>query len=406
MNKIYYNETNYDNNEIDAVIDVLKNQSHTLVGGKYSKKFEQEIGKIFGKKYAAFVNSGSSANLLALSSLNLPKNSEVITPALTFSTTISPILQLNLVPSLVDIEINTLNIDVNKIESAINKNTSAIMIPNLIGNLPDLKRISEIAKKYSIPFIEDSADTIGYKYDGNNTGPLSDIVTTSFYASHIITCAGIGGMVCTNDKKLYENMIITRGWGRSSELFSADSQIPIDKNIKDRFNIKVDKVTYDRKFVFEKKGYNFFAPEICAAFGYEQLKKFRSLYKKRKDNFNYIMSYLKQNLSNYFIFPKEDSKIDTIWLAFPLILNDQINQTRTELQVYLENKNIQTRPIFSGNITRQPILNDEQYKTNNSTFDNADYIMKNGMLVGCHPKLEKENLDYICTSIRSFFINQ
>ena len=403
MNKIYYNETNYNEDEILAVVETLKEQPHTLVGGKYSEIFEKKISNIFGKKYGVFVNSGSSANLLALASLNLPKGTEVITPALTFSTTISPILQLGLIPSLIDIDVDTLNIKSENIESAINNNTSAIMIPNLIGNLPNLKKISEIAKKYSLPFIEDSADTIGHTYEGQNTGKLSDLVTTSFYASHIITCAGIGGMICTNDKDIYENIVMLRGWGRSSELYSADSLASVDENLKDRFNIKINEMTYDRKFVFQKKGYNFFAPEICAAFGCKQLEKFDFLFEKRSKNFDYIKSSLKKMLSNQLIFPKDDKNIKTIWLAYPIILNEEINASRTDLQLFLEKKNIQTRPIFSGNITRQPMLAGEKFKTNNSNFENADYIMKNGMLVGCHPKLNKQNLDYICSSIKDFF---
>ncbi len=202
MKKIFYNETNYNYEEIKAVTNVLKNQSHTLVGGKCTDEFEKKICSLFGKKYGVFVNSGSSANLLALASLDLPKGSEVITPCLTFATTVSPIIQLGLIPSFIDIDIRTLNINVDKIQSAINKNTSAIMIPNLIGNLPDWNKIHEIAKKNSIPIIEDSADTVGYKIRNKNTGNLSNLVTTSFYASHIITCAGIGGMVCTDDIKL------------------------------------------------------------------------------------------------------------------------------------------------------------------------------------------------------------
>ena len=401
--KIFYNQTNYDEEEINAVIDVLKTQSFSLVSGKKSLEFEKKISDIFGKKFGIFVNSGSSANLLALACLDLEKGSEIITPCLTFSTTISPMLQLGLVPSLVDVDIRTLNIKVRDIEACINKNTKAIFVPNLIGNVPDWEEISKIAKKYNLYVVEDSADTIGYDFKGGNTSLLSDISTTSFYGSHIITCAGIGGMACTNNPELYEKMKIIRGWGRSSELFLPDASLSIEDNLKDRFDIEIDGINYDKKFIFEKEGYNFFAPEVCAAFGLAQLKKFNDFFSKRVANFNYLKSYIAKNLSDFIITPEETKGVKTNWLAYPIILKEGQKNLRTTLQIFLERKNIQTRTIFSGNITRQPIMKGKVFKTNNSKFENSDYIMKNGMLVGCHPKLDNEDLDYICKSLSDFF---
>jgi CDP-4-dehydro-6-deoxyglucose reductase, E1 len=402
-NKIFYNQTNYGDEEIDAVVEVLKTQSFSLVSGKKSLEFEKEISGMFGKKFGLFVNSGSSANLLALASLDLNKGSEIITPCLTFSTTISPILQLGLIPSLVDVDIRTLNIKVQDIEKCINKNTKAIFVPNLIGNVPDWDEIKKIAKKYNLHLIEDSADTIGYDFRGSNTGQLSDISTTSFYGSHIITCAGIGGMACTNDPELYEKMKIVRGWGRSSELFSPDASLSIEDNLKDRFDIEINGMSYDKKFIFEKEGYNFFAPEICAAFGLIQLKRFDEFFTKRVANFNYLKNSITNKLSNYIITPEETKGVKTNWLAYPIILRESEKNLRTNLQIFLERKNIQTRTIFSGNITRQPIMDGKVYRTNEFKFENADYIMKNGMLVGCHPKLEQVDLDYICNSLIEFF---
>ena len=402
-NKIFYNQTNYGDEEIDAVVEVLKTQSFSLVSGKKSLEFEKEISGMFGKKFGLFVNSGSSANLLALASLDLNKGSEIITPCLTFSTTISPILQLGLIPSLVDVDIRTLNIKVQDIEKCINKNTKAIFVPNLIGNVPDWDEIKKIAKKHNLYLIEDSADTIGYDFRGSNTGQLSDISTTSFYGSHIITCAGIGGMACTNDPELYEKMKIVRGWGRSSELFSPDASLSIEDNLKDRFDIEINGMSYDKKFIFEKEGYNFFAPEICAAFGLIQLKRFDEFFTKRVANFNYLKNSITNKLSNYIITPEETKGVKTNWLAYPVILRESEKNLRTNLQIFLERKNIQTRTIFSGNITRQPIMDGKVYRTNEFKFENADYIMKNGMLVGCHPKLEQVDLDYICNSLIEFF---
>ena len=190
--KIYYGKAVYNNKEISAVIKVLKKKSLTLVDGPSVKDLEKKIVKLFGKKYGLMVNSGSSANLLALASFNFKKGSEIITPTLTFSTTVSPIYQLGLIPHFIDVEKNKFIADIGQIEKCINKKTVAIMIPNLLGNIPEWKEISKIAKKYNLKVIEDSADTIGYSYNNSNTGRYSDVVTNSFYASHIITGAGIG----------------------------------------------------------------------------------------------------------------------------------------------------------------------------------------------------------------------
>ena len=401
-NKIFYNETNYDKSEINAVVDVLRHSKHSLVGGTNTKNFESKVSKMFGKKYGLFVNSGSSAILLALAALDLPKNAEIITPSLTFSTTISPILQLGLIPKLVDVEIDTLNIDISKITKAISKKTKAVLIPNLMGNIPNWSRIKKLLNKREIYIIEDSADTIGYSINKKNTGNITDITTTSFYASHIITCGGIGGMVCTNNKKIFEKMKIIRGWGRSSELFAADSKQSIADNINSRFNIKIDDIEYDRKFLFSEPGYNFLAPEICAAFGLAQLKKFKTLYRKRVKNFEYLKSLFYKKLRNKLILPNQNKNVDTIWLAYPIILKKNNNKLRNKLQIHLEKNNIQTRPIFSGNITRQPLLRNKKYISSQKNFSSADYIMKNGLLVGCHPKLNKKDLDYIYKKISDF----
>ena len=277
--KIYYGKAVYDNKEINAVLKVLRNNSLSLIDGPNVKKLEKEISKLFGKKYALMVNSGSSANLLALSSFNFKKGSEIITPNLTFSTTVAPIFQLDLIPKFIGVEKQKFIADISHIEKAISNKTVAIMIPNLIGNIADWNKIYSIAKKYKLKVIEDSADTIGYKLNGKNTGKLSDVVTNSFYASHIINGAGTGGIVCFNDSKLYQKAKLLRGWGRSSATFNES------ENINKRFNIKVDGVDYDAKYVFSDAGYNFLPSEISAAFALVQLKKLKDNIRKRKKNF-------------------------------------------------------------------------------------------------------------------------
>ena len=211
--KVFYGKAVYGKEEIQASLSVLKKKSLSLIDGPSVKNLEGKISSTFGKKFGLMVNSGSSANLLALASLNLKKGSEVITPTLTFSTTVAPIYQLGLVPHFIDVGPNNFVAKIEQIENAINKKTRAIIIPNLLGNVPDWSKIHKISKKYKLKVIEDSADTIGYKLNGRNFGRYSDISTNSMYASHIITGAGFGGMVCFNDKKLYDKAKLLRGWG-------------------------------------------------------------------------------------------------------------------------------------------------------------------------------------------------
>ena len=314
--KVYYGKAVYGPNEINAVLKVLKNKSLSLMDGENVKILEKKVSKLFGKKFGLMVNSGSSANLLGLASLDLKKGSEIITPSLTFSTTVAPIYQLGLIPHFIGVEENKFVANVAQIEKSINKNTSAIMIPNLLGNLPDWEKIYKLAKKYQLKIIEDSADTIGYSYKNKNTGKFSDIVTNSFYASHIITGAGFGGMVCFNDKKLYEKAKLLRGWGRSSSLFNESEEI--DK----RFNVKIDGIEYDSKYIFNDIGYNFLPSEISAAFALEQLKKLNSIVKKRMSNFELIKNFFRK-YQEYFKLPNQFKFVKTGWLAFPLVIKEK-----------------------------------------------------------------------------------
>ena len=388
MKKIFYGRAIYDQKEISAVNRVLKKESLTLIDGKNVKKLESVIAKIFGKKYGLMVNSGSSANLLALSSLKLKKGSEVITPTLTFSTTVAPIYQLGLIANFVGVLNNKFIADPEQIKRAVNKNTSAIMIPNLLGNIADWKAIYDIAKKKNIPVIEDSADTIGYRYKSGNTGRLSDIVTNSFYASHIISGAGFGGIVCFNDYKKYKFAKLLRGWGRSSATFNES------ESSKKRFNIKISGIDYDKKYIFKEFGYNFLPSEISAAFALEQVKKLTNNIRVRQKNFNYIRKFF-SNYSNYFKLPESYSFVKTPWLAFPLVIIPNKKFKRKQLQIYFEDNNIQTRTIFTGNILKQPVMYKKKYKKNSNSEFIANDVMKNGILIGCHQGLKKNDLDYI-----------
>ncbi len=399
MKKIFYGRAVYNQREINAVTKVLKNSSLSLMDGTNVKLFEKKISNLFGKKHGLMVNSGSSANLLALSSLGLKKNSEIITPLLTFSTTVAPIYQLGLIPRFVDVDLNSLQIDIDLIQRNINKNTSAILVPNLIGNVSDWRYLHNIAKKNNIFLIEDSADTVGYTINKKKTGKFSDIVTTSFYASHIITGAGFGGMVCFNSKKHYEKGLLLRGWGRSSSTFKET------ENIKDRFKKKIYGMRYDGKYIFEEMGYNFLPSDIAAAFGLVQLTKLKKNIARRVYNFNFLIKNLKK-YSRYIYFMTIHKKVKTAVLAFPIIIKNNKLFSREEMQIFLEKNNIQTRTIFTGNILRQPVMKSRKFKVDKSRGKNSDRIMRNGILLGCHHGLEKKDLVYMIKTIQKFFLSK
>ena len=394
MKKIYYGYAVYDRKEINAVNEVLTKNNLTLIDGPSVKLFEKNVAKLFGKRFGLMVNSGSSANLLAIASLKLKKGSEIITPTLTFSTTVAPIYQLGMVPHFVDVEMNKFIINTEQIEKAINKKTKAIIVPNLLGNIPNYKKIYKIAKKYKLKIIEDSADTIGYTVNKKTFGKFTDVATTSFYASHIVTGAGFGGMACFNDKKLYEEAKILRGWGRSSAIFNES------EDIKKRFSAKVSGIPYDGKYIFLRMGYNFLPSEISAAFGLQQIKKLNNNISIRTKNFKYLKNFFSK-FQEYVNLPITNLNARTPWLAFPLTIKKNKKFNRRDMQIYFEKNNIQTRTIFTGNILRQPIMKNLKYKSIKNSSLISDNVMENGILLGCHHGMKLSDLKYMC----KIFIN-
>ena len=393
MKKIYYGKAVYDKKEINAVINVLKNSSLSLIDGKRVKEIEKKVSNIFGKKYGLMVNSGSSANLLALSSFKFKKGSEIITPNLTFSTTVAPIYQLGLIPHFIGVEENKFVSDASQIEKCINKKTVGLMIPNLLGNIADWKQIYQIAKKYNLKIIEDSADTIGYTVNNKNLGQYSDITTNSFYASHIINGAGTGGIVCFNDFNLYERAKLLRGWGRSSATFNES------ENASKRFNVKVSGIDYDAKYIFSDLGYNFLPSEISAAFALQQIKKLKNNISIRNKNFRYLKDFFK-DYTEYFKLPEQNIGVRTAWLAFPLVIKKNKKFNRKKMQIFFEKRNIQTRTIFTGNILKQPVIKNRNYKKHKKCDKIANDVMKNGILLGCHQGMNKSELKYICSTFK------
>lgn len=378
--------------EIAAVIAVLR--SSTQMGSKV-RSFERKIAETFGKAHGVMVNSGSSALFLSVEILDIPNGMEVITPALTFATTVSCLVKTGLVPSFVDAEEGTFCIDSTKIEPMISEKTRAVCIPNLIGNLPSWREIHALCRKYKLKIIEDSADTLGATLNGEPTGTFSDISITSFYGSHIINAAGNGGMLCSDDQTLTDKARLLRSWGRSSSLF-IDSE-----NIDARFNVKVDGMEYDAKFVFEEIGYNLEPSEIGAAFGLVQLKYLQQNIVQRERNFNLQYNFFR-GYEDFFLLPKKNLASRTGWLAFPLVVKPGAPFTRRDMQIYLERCNIQTRTIFTGNILRQPGFARVKKRTSAEGYPVADDVMRGGILLACHQGLSDDMIAHMHSTARKF----
>lgn len=393
--RVFYGQAVYGEEEIAAVTDVLRSQSLALMTGPKVAEFEKRIAALFGKEFGLMVNSGSSANLLAFAALDLPKGAEVITPALTFATTVAPLLQLGLMPVFCDVEPDSYVADASRIEALITPKTKALMIPNLIGNLPDWTEIRRIADKHGLYVIEDSCDTLGATVSGKPTGPLADISVTSFYASHVVTAAGFGGMVTMNDEKLARRATLLRGWGRSSSLMGETESIDA------RFNSEVDGIPYDSKFIFEGIGYNFLPSEISAAFGLAQLNKLEGFIQTRERNFARLLAFFEQ-YEKWFILPKQRNEVRTGWLAFPLIVKESAPFIRRDLQIHFEKADVQTRTVFTGNILRQPGFKNIAHRADPNGLANADNVMRGGILIGCHQGLDDKSIAYMEETFAAF----
>ena len=378
MKKIWYAPNKfeaYGEEEIKAVEACLR-EGWIAGFGPRTVEFEEKIAKFFGKKYGVFVNSGSSACLLALASLQLPKGTKVVTPACTFSTTLAPIIQLGLLPVFVDVDLTTYCANVEEVLASLDEDVKVLMIPNLIGNKPNWKALKEglvQMGREDIILIEDSADTVTHT-------PETDIATTSFYASHVITAGGSGGMVMFNNEKLRNVCLQFRDWGRIGDN---------SEDMSDRFNHSVDGIPYDYKFLYGVLGYNMKSSEMNAAFGLVQLDRFKNFEQIRRAN---IERYI-ENLQGVGDLILPDDSIKPNWLAIPLQ-----TEKRFELLHFLEDNNIQTRVTFAGNVTRHPVYRDYLQE-----FTNSDTIMKNGFLLGAHHGMTLEDVDYVCDKIKEFF---
>ena len=392
--RVPYGSTVHGEEEIAAVVEVLKT---TTQMSKNVLEFESKIAESFNKKNAVMVNSGSSALYILIESLGLPKGSEVITPALTFATTVGCLVKNDLIPHFVDVGLDTYCVDVEKLELAINENTSAIIAPDLMGNICEWEKIKEIVsrKNNNIKIICDSADTLGATLFSKPTGSYCDAAITSFYGSHVINGAGNGGMLVTDSDKVFNKAKLLRSWGRSSSLFSESEAI------ENRFNIYLDDIQYDAKFVFEEIGYQLEPSEISAAFALVQFKKLEKNIQERQMNFEKHTKFFKE-YEEFFVLPKQNPNAETGWLAYPLIVKEDAPFSRTELQIFLEQRNIQTRVVFTGNILRQPGYKDISCVGKADDFINADNVMRGGILLALHHGLTAEMIGHVHSSCAIF----
>ena len=391
--RVLYAGSVHDEAEIDAVVEVLRSGPTAFRIGRRVREFEQQVAALFGKAGGIAVNSGSSALYLAVELLDLPKGSEVLTSVLTFSTDVAPLVRAGLVPVFVDVEPDTYNVDVDAMERLIGPDTRAVLVPNLVGNAPDWDRIRDLADRHDLLVIEDSCDALGATLRGTPTGTRSDLSVTSFAASHIITAAGNGGMVLLDDEALRDRGLLLRRWGRSSEV-----QFYGSRKGDNRFLAEVDGMEYDSLFVFEELGWNFEPSELGAAFGLEQLKKLPNNYRVRQRNFSRYLEFFGSH-PDQFDPPVQLEGLDTAWLSFPFVVRPESGLVRSDFQRELESRGIDTRMVWTGNVTRQPMMRGVEYRSDPGGYPNADRIMEHALLLPCNHFLTDEDVDFVCTAV-------
>ena len=375
-----------------------------LTAGEYAKKFEHKLANYLGVRNSLLSNSGSSANLLALSALTSEKlgkqklviGNEVITVAAGFPTTVNPIYQNNLVPVYCDVELGFNNIKISDVEKAISNKTKAIFIAHTLGNPFDLDRIMGIAEKHQLWVIEDNCDALGSTWRGKLTGTFGDLSTQSFYPPHHITL-GEGGAINTSKPLLKKIVESFRDWGRDCWCESGK-----DNTCGKRFEWELGELPkgYDHKYIYSHIGYNLKITDLQAAVGVAQLDKLDSFINSRKDNHKYYMEAFKK-YEEFFILPKKLEYSDPSWFGFILTLKENIPFTRNEIVQYLEKSKVATRMLFGGNLTKQPAYIGKKHKIV-SDLSNTDYIMDNSFWIGVYPGITKEMRTYVVEVFDNF----
>jgi CDP-6-deoxy-D-xylo-4-hexulose-3-dehydrase len=396
--RIDYAGSVHDEREIEAVVEVLRGGPQALRIGRSVREFERGIAELFGKQRGIMCNSGSSALYLAVELLALEPGDEVITPALTFSTDIAPLVRGGVVPVFVDVEPDTYNVDVAAIEPMIGARTKAILVPNLIGNVPDWDRIRAIADGHGLRVVEDSCDALGSTLRGTPTGTRSDISVTSFALSHIITAAGTGGMVCVDDPELADRCLLLRRWGRRSEVQIYGSTKGVDR----RFFSSIDgDLEYDNLFIFDEVGWNFEPSELSAAFGLVQLEKLPANLAARKRNFARLREHFGSR-PDVFVLPRTTTDADTAWHMFPVLIRPESGVERGAFQAHMESHGVDTRMVWTGNARRQPAFRSIECREPEGGLPNTDRVMEQGLILPSNHSLTDEDVDYIWATAEAY----
>lgn len=376
-----------DEKEEKAIIKSIKKSRKTRnwQQAEEGALFEKECAKYLGVKYGILTNSGSSAGLLALSALELPKGSEVIISALTFPTIFNIIIQCGLIPVVVDAKVGTYGFSVDEVERAITPKTGAIIAIHPVGNPVDMPRLMKMvkSKKQKIYVIEDNCDGWGSSINGKRVGSFGDISITSFHAAHIVSM-GVGGGCFTNEARLAKNIRMYRDWGRQANTNRRNKYKSLPKD-------------YNPRFIYEKVGYNFQILDLQAAMGRVQLRKIEKTKKARKKNFDFLMTYL----SRYedLVMPEPLAGADICWFSFPIT----VQSNRGKLVKHLEKWGIETRSMFAGNITKHPAYKKGMYKIGPDGLMESDYILRHSLWISCHPALTQEDREYIVSVFNMYY---
>ena len=389
----------FDGNDIQHLVDA--SLDFWLTTGRFAHQFELEFARFFKMRHALLVNSGSSANLLALTGLTSPllrdrqlkPGDEVITVATGFPTTVNPILQNNLVPVFIDVEIPTYNVDVMQLEQALSEKTRAVMLAHTLGNPFNLEAVSAFCRQHNLWLVEDCCDAVGATYNGQPVGRFGDVATVSFYPAHHITM-GEGGAVLTDIPKLKKIIESFRDWGRDCWCEPGK-----DNTCGKRFDWQLGDLPegYDHKYTYSHIGYNLKVTDMQAAVGVSQLKKLPGFIEKRRANFEYLHQQL-QALQEFLILPEATPQSAPSWFGFPIAVRNTAPLTRNQIVQYLNERKIGTRLLFGGNLTRQPAYREANFRIA-SDLQNADFVMNNVFWIGVHPGLSQTMLRFIVETL-------
>jgi len=393
----------FDHHEIANAIKVAKDGWWTE--GEFSKIFEKNFSSYLERKYVSLTNSGSSANLIALTALTsstfgnkvLRPGDEVITTSCAFPTTVNPIIQNRLIPVFVDVDLGSRNATVKMIKRAISKKTKAIMMAHALGNLLPVKEIGELVKEYNLWFIEDCCDALGGTYNGKMAGTFGHVSTFSFYPAHQITM-GEGGAIVTDDPLIHRSIRQFRDWGRDCWCDTGH-----DNTCGKRFQWQLGDLPYgyDHKYTYSQIGYNLKLTDFQAAIGVAQLKKLPGFIKKRKENFKKLYEFFK-SYEHYFVLPTWEANADPCWFGFMIVIKPGTHFTRLEMVNYLESHGVGTRNLFAGNLLKHPAYIGRRDIRTVGTLDNSNTIMNNGFWIGVWPGITEQMMKQVRKTIAEF----